>query len=593
MNLIDSYFLCLDIGTSGVRGIATHVKDANIDESKFFTVDSYDTVFALTSVIDELEKQIGTHFESAYITGNFGPSFFDIVAKNMKWSGEHKITANDIRHQISSITPPENYYPLHLIPLRYATPSAREQQTPIGIVDYQLLSVFSTIFYSHNGINQIYEYLRDAHIQPDNFYDPQFLQNAILRKKKQKILFIDFGAQYTTASIWHDRGPVFHTKIQSGGTDITNKISQRFNIPFEDAERIKKCVASLVPTELDRFTPADISYEFSRTDINEVIIPEFTDIINKIKTEISESFKKFKPTKIILTGGGAKTTGLSEIIEQEFGIPTESITSDITIRTLFDYIWESEKPHREKFLYKSTRWSRKFKWVAKLFHRKKKPCHKSIPIMPSTLCFDMTRPETYSLFKSGGISKIHVDIMDGFYVNNVAGSIDELRTIRSHTKSHLHVHLMTESPKIWATDAIDAGADTIILSTNTSGLRAAIKIVRASGKRVGVALNPNSDVSLLKPILRNIDEVMVMSVTPGAAGQHFDPSALHKISVLNAMRKKNNLNLTISVDGGINEKTAPLCWQAGADMLVSGSYLAHAPDFPLAVQKLLKKDSTN
>ena len=80
---------------------------------------------------------------------------------------------------------------------------------------------------------------------------------------------------------------------------------------------------------------------------------------------------------------------------------------------------------------------------------------------------------------------------------------------------------------------------------------------------------------------------MVMSVIPGAAGQTFEPDALHKISVLAATRKKYGLKYTISVDGGINDKTAQMCWESGADLLVSGSYLARANDFPLAVQKLL------
>ena len=185
---------------------------------------------------------------------------------------------------------------------------------------------------------------------------------------------------------------------------------------------------------------------------------------------------------------------------------------------------------------------------------------------------------------------IHVDIMDGFYVDKISGSIDELKTIRNNTKSHLHVHLMTESPKIWAENAIAAGADTIILSTNTSGLRNAIKTIKNSGRRVGIALNPESPVSLLKPVLRDIDEVMVMSVTPGAAGQQFEPMAIHKISVLAATRKKYGLKYTISVDGGITDKTAQLCWDAGADLLVSGSYLAKSHDFPLAVHSLLKSD---
>ena len=212
-----------------------------------------------------------------------------------------------------------------------------------------------------------------------------------------------------------------------------------------------------------------------------------------------------------------------------------------------------------------------------------------IPIMPSTLCFNMRRPETYTLFKSGGISMIHVDIMDGFYVDRIAGSIAELKHIRSKTTAHLHVHLMTESPSVWAADAIAAGADTVVVSTNTSGLRVALREIKAAGRRAAVALNPDSSVAILKPILREIDEVMVMSVAPGAAGQHFDKEAIKKISVLNATRKKYGLKFTISVDGGINADTAQACWLAGADMLVSGSYLARSPDFPLAVQSLLPR----
>ncbi|MFQ6703581.1 MAG: ribulose-phosphate 3-epimerase, partial [Alphaproteobacteria bacterium] len=79
-------------------------------------------------------------------------------------------------------------------------------------------------------------------------------------------------------------------------------------------------------------------------------------------------------------------------------------------------------------------------------------------------------------------------------------------------------------------------------------------------------------------------------VAPGAAGQDFRPDCLHKISVLAATRKKYGLKFLISVDGGINDKTAQMCWGAGADLLVSGSYLANSPDFPLAVQSLLKRE---
>ena len=207
--------------------------------------------------------------------------------------------------------------------------------------------------------------------------------------------------------------------------------------------------------------------------------------------------------------------------------------------------------------------------------------------MPSTLCFNMNDTATYSMFESGGISMIHVDIMDGFYVDKIAGGITELATIRTNTNAHLHVHLMTESPSVWARDAINAGADTVIISPNTSGVRDAINVIKSAGKRCGIALNPETKTEIIIPILKNLDEVMIMAVTPGAAGQTFNENVLQKIKSLNYTRKKHGLKYLISVDGGINPQTAKLCWDAGADLLVSGSYLANSHDFPLAVQSLL------
>ena len=589
MNLFDSSFLCLDVGTYGVRGIAHRVRSARIDKSAFFAMDSYDTVFAIKSVVDELEKQIGTHFDSAYITGNFGVSKYEMCAKSTVWGGEHKISPTDVRNQIAQIVPADGFFPMHIVPLRYDAPQARNMVTPIGHVDRQLISAFGVIFYSRDGVDAVFEHLRGAHIQADALFDPQFVQNAIYRAEKQTTLFIDFGAQFTGASIWTDRGPVWHTKIQRGGTDITNAIVEKLNIDFDSADRIKRAVASLVPKEMDRFAPADRAYDFSRGDVNDVVLPILVDIIGQLKDQCLPSFTKYRPTKIILTGGGAEIEGLRDFIENAFAVMTEVLPVDATVRALSDYVWQGQGAQRQRYIARHDQWVRRTNWIGKIFRKKQKKVQKFVPIMPSSLCFDMQRAETYSMFRAGGISMIHVDIMDGFYVDRIAGGIDELKNIRARTNAHLHVHLMTESPVVWAADAIAAGANTVILSTNTSGLKTAVRNVRAAGRRVGVALHPDSNVSLLKPILREIDEVMVMAVAPGAAGQAFDPAALHKISVLAGTRKKYGLQFTISVDGGINESTAQLCWDAGADLLVSGSYLARAADFPLAVQSLMKK----
>ncbi len=587
MNLFDSSFLCLDIGTCGVRGLAHRIRGANIDRSAFFTIDSTDTTFAIKTVVDELEHQLGAHFDSAYITGNMGPSEFKMSIRNTPWDGEHKITITDVRNQIAQIQSPDGFYPLHIIPLRYDAPHAHNMMTPIGHTDQQLSSIFASIFYSNNGVEKIYEHLRGAHIQPHSFFDPQFLQSFSYRTENQNTMFLDFGGEYTSASIWTNRGPVWHTKIHIGGTEITKRIASELKLDFDSADRIKRNVASLIPKEMDRFTPADTAYDFSRGDVNDIIIPVLLDIIAQIKDSGTNAFKKYHPTKIILTGGGAETEGLRDFVENAFAVLTETMPIDATVRALSDFIWKSESAHREHYIARHNRWSRRADWLRRLFRRKPRQRTRFIPILPSTLCFDMRRPETYTLFKSGGISMIHVDIMDGFYVDKISGSIEQIRQIRGRTNAHLHVHLMTESPSVWAADAIAAGADTIILSTNTSGVRAAIRTIHASGRRAGIALHPDSSVSILKPILREIDEVMVMSVAPGAAGQSFRPDALHNISVLAATRKKYKLKFTISVDGGITNKTAQACWDAGADLLVSGSYLARASDFPLAVHSLL------
>lgn len=591
MNLLDSSFLCLDIGTYCVRGIAHRIRSARIDKSAFFTCDSSDTTFAIKTVVDELERQLGTHFDSAYITGNMGQSGFDMVAKNMVWTGEHKITSSDIRSQVSQITPPDGFFPLHIIPLQYCAPNARNMLTPIGHTDHQLISAFGAIYYSYDGMNKLSEHLRGAHIQPDGFYDLHYIQNIAYRQPKQTTMFIDFGSQYTTASIWTDRGPVCHTQIERGGIDLTTALADSLHLDMDTADRIKRASASLVPNEMNRFLPADTAYAFSRGDVNDIVLPILVDIIAQIKDKCIKSFTKYRPTKIILTGGGSETDGLRDFIENAFAVVTELLPVDASVRALSEVIWNSHASRRERYIARHARWQRRANFFTKLFNRRPRPTNTFIPILPSSMCFDMTRADTYTMFKSGGISMIHIDIMDGFYVDRIVGSIDQIRQIRSHTNAHLHVHLMTESPNVWAADAVAAGADTIIMSTNTSGLRNAIRSVRAAGRRAGIALNPESSVSLLKPILREIDEIMIMSVAPGAAGQDFDPGALHKISVLAATRKKYDLKFIISVDGGINDRTAALCWDAGADRLISGSYLARASDFPLAVRSLLPNKS--
>lgn len=590
MNMIDSAFLCLDIGTCGVRGIAHRIRNATIESSKYYSVDDFDTVFALKSVIDELEQQIGMHFDTTYITGNFGPSFFKMSPQNTVWANDHKITAADIKSQITKIDVPDGFYPMHIIPLRYDTPKIRNMLSPIGHTDRQLVAAYSALFFDNEYMNKILELLRHAHIQPIGFYAPHFLEHAAFTSTQEPIMFMDLGAENTTVSIWTRRGLVWYDAPAIGGNDLTNEISTNLAISFTEAERIKRNVANLKSNDMARFSPADSAYAFSCADVNDIVIPFYNNLIEQIKTNVAPHLEKYTPAQIVLTGGGANIDGIVDLLSQTFDIPITVGGPDTVVRALSNYIWKTNEPHRQRYLARLAKFQRFADKICKIFHRKnRKTKQKIIPIMPSTLCFDMRAPETYSMFASAGINAIHVDIMDGLYVDKIAGGIEQLRQIRASWNGHLHVHLMTEAPTEWARSAIDAGANTIILSTNTAGLRNAVQIVRHAGRRVGIALNPDSPVSLLKTILRDIDEVMVMAVKPGAAGQKFDFDIISKISVLATARKKYGLKFIISVDGGINDETAKLCWNAGADVLVSGSYLKNAPDFPLAVQALLKK----
>lgn len=589
MNLGDSAFLCLDIGSSAVHGVAHRVRAARIVKSAMFASESFDTVVAIKSVIDELESQIGRHFDYAYITGNFGQSDFKICGKSTIWSNEHKINASDIKNQISKIVTPDGFFPMHIIPLRYDSPHMHNMLSPIGHVDNQLLSTYACIFYTVGSMEEIASQLRHAHIQPIGFYDSQFVLNAAYHTPHEITMYIDFGAQYTTASIWSDRGPLWHYKTPMGGTNITQSITDEFNIPFIDADRIKRAVFTMVPTPTDRFTPADIAFDFSRADVNDIVVPYMHDIIEDIKLAALPIIEKHQPARIIITGGCADADDVTDFVSNTFGLPCESMHGDAVVRALGEYIWNSCAVERAKIIARNDKNAKRIDYILKMFHRKPKKRHTFVPILPSSMCFDMNNPTTYTTFDAAGISMIHIDIMDGLYVNKIAGSIEQIRAIRSRTTAHLHVHLMTESPNAWASDAIAAGADTVIVSTNTSGVKNAIRTIKSSGRRAGIALNPDASPTILKPILRELDEVMVMTVIPGAAGQEFMPACLHKISILAATRKKYGLKFTISVDGGINDRNAQMCWDAGADLLVSGSYLARSNDFPVAVQSLLKK----
>jgi ribulose-phosphate 3-epimerase len=583
-NLTDGSFLCLDIGSSAVHAVAARISFGKIKATANISVESADAAYAVKSAVDSLEEQIGARFDSAFVTGNFGDIDSEIFSRKTSWASEHKITPQDVLEQASSISSEDAPTPLHIIPLRYDLPGAHNIASPIGCTDRALNSVFHKIAYSANGMSPAKFALHAAHLESEGFFEPMFLLGSAVNNSAA---FIDFGAEYTSVSVWTARGPMLITKIKMGGSDITKAISSQLGLSPAEAERLKISTMTLAQTDMDRFTPIDARYDITRFDLNEVAGAVFAEIMAQVRVALLAGIEKYKPAKLYVSGGGAGLIGLDAFLEKAFCLPVKNLGAFGAVNALAEFVWRSAAPRVAGYLSRRAKWEKFFGFFAILLRWKfKTRKHRIIPIMPSTLVWDMRAGATYAKFASANISMIHADVMDGFYVQRIASGIDELKFIRAHTKAHLHVHLMTENPASWAAEAIRAGADTIIVSSGTNGVIRALREIKAAGKRAGIALHPETSLDVIAPILRDVDEVMVMSVIPGAAGQGFIENSVARISALNNTRKRYGLKFKISVDGGINPETARRCWAAGADFLVAGSFLKNAPDFAAAVFQL-------
>ncbi len=169
---------------------------------------------------------------------------------------------------------------------------------------------------------------------------------------------------------------------------------------------------------------------------------------------------------------------------------------------------------------------------------------------------------------------IHIDIMDGKFVENKTWTFGEIKKITSYSRLPLDVHLMVENPKKYIEDYALLNTDTITFHYEAvKDINEMIEYVKNYGLKVGIAINPDTDASVLFPYLNDIDEIIVMSVYPGKSGQSFIYSALDKIKVLREKIDELKSRCVINVDGGVNDETGLLCKEAGCHMLVSASYI--------------------
>jgi len=201
-------------------------------------------------------------------------------------------------------------------------------------------------------------------------------------------------------------------------------------------------------------------------------------------------------------------------------------------------------------------------------------------LAPSILSADFSElANQIKLTEEGGADYVHCDIMDGSYVPNITFGAPILRSLVGKTKLPFDVHLMIVHPELILSDFVTPQTEYIVVHQEAcTHLHRVIQQIHSLGVKAGVAINPATPVSMIEPILSDVEMVLVMGVNPGFSGQSFIPYTVVKICELDELRKNNNLHFVIEMDGGASLENAEMLKNAGVDIIVAGSACFGADD---------------
>ncbi len=209
-------------------------------------------------------------------------------------------------------------------------------------------------------------------------------------------------------------------------------------------------------------------------------------------------------------------------------------------------------------------------------------------IAPSILSADFANlAHDVKRVEEAGAGYIHIDAMDGHFVDNLTFGPNVVQAIRPHTKLPLDCHLMIDNPEKLIPAFAKAGADIISIHAEaTNHIHGALQLIKQEKVKAGIVVNPGTSIESIMPVLSEVDLVLVMTVNPGFGGQGFIESTVSKIVELDQIRKEQGFQYLIEVDGGITDKTIGACREAGADVFVAGSYVYGAADVKQAIDNL-------